>query len=133
MWLNIGRIAGSNWYVLAIQPRKYGDNTLKIVNCTGLSLAMILLASTEVALSQPLIEPIGARAVSCPGQGWTQYPMPPQVSRENLFCGEIKNGGKGFHSRPGGQNPATVTEFKVTQPANAAGIYGAQVTLSING
>lgn len=75
-----------------------------------------------------------ATAIACPGQGWTKYPSPPQVNKEHVFCGEIKSGSaKGFHSRPSGQNPATVTSFNITQPANKVGVYGGQVNLSIHG
>ncbi|TQV76432.1 hypothetical protein FLL45_00240 [Aliikangiella marina] len=70
----------------------------------------------------------------CPGIGWTNFPNPPQVNNDHVFCGEIRNGNaKGFHSRPDGDNPATVTNFNITQAPNAAGVYGGIVTLNIHG
>jgi len=47
----------------------------------------------------------------------------PPVNQVHIFCGEWNGGPKGFHSRPGGLNPATVTNFTVNQPANTQGIY----------
>jgi hypothetical protein len=49
----------------------------------------------------------------------------PAINLRHVFCGEwSQNRPKGFHSRPGGTNPATVSWFKVTQSANRDGIYG---------
>jgi Bacterial EndoU nuclease len=56
---------------------------------------------------------------------WTARPKPPQVNQVHVFCGEWKqNAPRGFHSRPGGLDPASVTQFTITQTANAQGIYG---------
>jgi Bacterial EndoU nuclease len=56
---------------------------------------------------------------------WTKRPKPPQVNQAHVFCGEWKqNAPGGFHSRPGGLDPDSVTRFTITQPANAKGIYG---------
>ena len=56
---------------------------------------------------------------------WTKRPKPPQVNQAHVFCGEWKqNAPGGFHSRPGGLAPKSVTRFTITQPANAKGIYG---------
>jgi Bacterial EndoU nuclease len=56
---------------------------------------------------------------------WTTRPKPPQVNQVHVFCGEWKrNAPNGFHSRPGGLDPGSVTRFTITQPANAQGIYG---------
>lgn len=57
-----------------------------------------------VVLSQP-----AAAQVACP-QGVFEEAAPP-VNGDHIFCGEINKKGKatGFHSRPGGVNPATVT------------------------
>lgn len=47
-----------------------------------------------------------------------------QMNQKHVFCGEWKdNRPKGFHSRPGGVNPATVRDFTVQDLPNAAGIY----------
>ncbi len=49
----------------------------------------------------------------------------PPVNQTHIFCGEWShNKPKGFHSRPGGQTPATVANFTVTQAPNAKGVYG---------
>jgi Bacterial EndoU nuclease len=56
---------------------------------------------------------------------WTKRPKPPQVNQVHVFCGEWKTDAPaGFHSRPGGLNPAIVARFSISQPANAQGIYG---------
>ena len=52
----------------------------------------------------------------------------PPVSQTHIFCGEWdsrRGRPKGFHSRPNGTNPRTVTNFRITQRANSQGIYGA--------
>ena len=47
-----------------------------------------------------------------------------QMNQKHIFCGEWKdNRPKGFHSRPGGANPATVKSFSVQDPPDSAGIY----------
>ena len=47
-----------------------------------------------------------------------------QMNQQHVFCGEwTNNRQKGFHSRPGGVDPATVQKFKVQDPPNSAGIY----------
>ncbi len=51
----------------------------------------------------------------------------PPVNQQHVFCGEWnqrKNRPVGFHSRPGGKNPATVGQLKITQRPNAKGLYG---------
>jgi Bacterial EndoU nuclease len=56
---------------------------------------------------------------------WTKRHRPPQVNQVHVFCGEWKQHTPiGFHSRPGGVDPHSVTRFIITQPANAQGIYG---------
>jgi hypothetical protein len=48
----------------------------------------------------------------------------PSVNQWHIFCGEF-NGArlKGFHSRPGGQNPNSVGLFTITRGPNTMGIY----------
>ncbi|WP_051007560.1 EndoU domain-containing protein [Thalassospira profundimaris] len=54
----------------------------------------------------------------------------PSINIPHVFCGEIEgNKAKGFHSRPGGINPGSVADVKITQPPNASGVYGGIVTL----
>lgn len=51
----------------------------------------------------------------------------PPVNQQHVFCGEWngrKNRPVGFHSRPAGENPATVGNLKITQQPNSQGIYG---------
>ncbi len=51
----------------------------------------------------------------------------PPVNQQHVFCGEWnrrKNRPAGYHSRPGGKNPATVGRLKITQRPNTQGIYG---------
>jgi hypothetical protein len=51
----------------------------------------------------------------------------PPVNQRHVFCGEWnkrKQRPTGFHSRPAGQNPATIDTLKITQKQNHAGLYG---------
>ncbi len=51
----------------------------------------------------------------------------PPINQQHVFCGEWnwrKNRPAGFHSRPGGKNPATVDRLKISQRPNAKGLYG---------
>jgi Bacterial EndoU nuclease len=55
---------------------------------------------------------------------WTALEDSLKMNQRHLFCGEWdRNRPKGFHSRPGGMNPATVADFTVQDKANAAGVY----------
>jgi hypothetical protein len=46
---------------------------------------------------------------------WTKRPKPPQVNQAHVFCGEWKqNAPGGFHSRPGGLDPDSVTRFTIS-------------------
>ena len=71
--------------------------------------------------------------IACPGQGMTHYANPPQINQEHIFCDEINRHRRviGFHSRPGGHNPATVSNFNISQAANAFGIYGGIFTFTV--
>lgn len=98
--------------------------------CTGLFVVVATGCGTGAPV-EPTVVSV-AKAVSCPGQGWTD--KPPRINKEHVFCGEIRDHkAKGFHSRPGGQNPATVVKVTITQPANAIGVYGGRATLKIDG
>lgn len=47
-----------------------------------------------------------------------------KMNQKHVFCGEWTDGRpKGFHSRPGGVNPAAVRDFTVQDSPNSAGIY----------
>lgn len=50
----------------------------------------------------------------------------PSVDLEHIFCGEVRRDGRavGFHSRPGGRNPDTVSDTTEMRPDPARpGIY----------
>lgn len=67
-----------------------------------------------------------ASEMDCAGVSHWSITNPP-VNQQHLFCGEWnqrKNRPGGFHSRPAGENPATVGTLAVTQQRNAKGIYG---------
>lgn len=72
-----------------------------------------------------LLMPFSARAeVDCTGLAqWASLDNGLQVNQKHVFCGELKGYPKGFHSRPGGLNPSTVSNFAVQDRPNAAGIY----------
>ncbi|WP_085579130.1 EndoU domain-containing protein [Thalassospira mesophila] len=66
--------------------------------------------------------------VACPGQGHSAGAY--AINLEHVFCGEVnaKNRFVGFHSRPGGLNPATISTVTVTAGSeNGNGIYDATV------
>ena len=83
-------------------------------------LGLVVLGSISISAGA------SAGAVDCTKLAhWTKRPKPPQVNQVHVFCGEWKHSAPtGFHSRPGGLDPVTVTQFTITQPANAQGIYG---------
>ncbi|NIY75782.1 EndoU domain-containing protein [Thalassospira sp. HF15] len=67
--------------------------------------------------------------VVCPAKPHWSATTPP-INIDHVFCGEVDgNRAKGFHSRPGGINPASVADVKITQEPNASGVFGATVTL----
>lgn len=49
----------------------------------------------------------------------------PTINGDHIFCGEIDGNVKGFHSRPGGVNPANagIANVVITAAANAMGVY----------
>lgn len=58
-----------------------------------------------------------------------------QVNHTHIFCGEVNRRGRlvGFHSRPQGENPNTVRQFRTTQSVNSRGIYGGEWTYAGSG
>lgn len=54
---------------------------------------------------------VATAQVTCPQ---TMAGGSPPVKAQHIFCGEINRDGRavGFHSRPGGRNPATVSNVK---------------------
>jgi hypothetical protein len=94
---------------------------IHVVRCLGLSLlAIAVLGSLSNAADGT------PAAIDCASLAhWTKFAQPPQVNQLHVFCGEWKRQAPtGFHSRPAGLLPGTVAGFKVTQPANAQGVYG---------
>ncbi|HEY2739620.1 MAG TPA: EndoU domain-containing protein [Thermoanaerobaculia bacterium] len=55
----------------------------------------------------------------------------PPVNMTHIFNGQINKRGKpvGFHSRPGGTNPATARVVRVLDGPNRAGVYTADVEI----
>jgi hypothetical protein len=81
--------------------------------------ALLILSCSLLARTDPVQAQIDCAQL--PHWSATQ----PPINQTHIFCGEWSNNKpKGFHSRPGGQTPATVGHFVVTQQPNAKGIYG---------
>lgn len=75
-------------------------------------------------------------AALCLGLGWAspalaRCPAPPStgtpaVNTAHIFCGEVRGDGRavGFHSRPGGVNPGTVSETdEIRRDRRVPGVY----------
>jgi len=59
----------------------------------------------------------------------------PPVNETHIFEGQINKRGKpvGFHSRPGGRNPANARVVRVTDGPNRSGVYTADVEIRDGG
>jgi hypothetical protein len=85
-----------------------------------------LFAALAVALCATFV--IDARPamaqVACPVGNIVNAGLP-TINGDHVFCGEISGNVKGFHSRPGGINPANagIANVVVTAAPNAMGIY----------
>lgn len=55
----------------------------------------------------------------------------PRINLKHIFSGEINRRGKptGYHSRPGGDDPASARIKSISKRANKAGVYTAQVEI----
>ncbi len=91
------------------------------------------VANAQIACPQPL-----ARAVPAAPPA----PAVPPIDQNHIFCGDVGPGGNagGFHSRPGGVNPATIGILPGTNitipPGAAAGVYNLNnfnITDAVNG
>lgn len=90
----------------------------RLLSGAAIVMTMLLVGAGQKAQAQ----------VVCPGQGHGSGAY--LINLEHVFCGEV-NGKKrfvGFHSRPGGLNPATISVVTVTPGSeNANGIYEATI------
>jgi hypothetical protein len=70
-----------------------------------------------------------SRSASATGEEWS--PTSPPVNLTHIFEGEINRRGKptGFHSRPGGHDPANARLARIVDPPNRAGVYTADVEI----
>lgn len=92
--------------------------------------------AAAVLLGQVLAtDPVAAR-VQCPIGAFDTRAQPP-VDVDHIFCGEInaRNRAVGFHSRPGGVNPGTVSGTEdVTEDAPFPGAYEIRdFTITVDG
>ena len=55
----------------------------------------------------------------------------PNINQWHIFAGEINRSGKpvGFHSRPGGQDPANARVRSIRDRPNSAGVYTASIEI----
>ena len=60
---------------------------------------------------------------------WSQ--TAPNINQWHIFAGEINRSGKpvGFHSRPGGRDPATARVKSIRDKPNRAGVYTAYIEI----
>lgn len=73
-------------------------------------LALVFLAVPKAGAATACPQPVAAGK--------------PAVNAQHIFCGEVKKGrASGFHSRPGGDDPATVSGTGTPLPRGPAGIY----------
>lgn len=121
---------------MGIQPAKKTTNSVRTQSNQSKNTCSIpepfqnLVALTLLICASFFLNCNQASAqVTCPSDPHWLETTPP-INADHIFCGEIKsNKAKGFHSRPGGINPATVENFVVTQQANANGVYAGTLTL----
>lgn len=70
-------------------------------------------------------------ASSAVGEGKKWSDTQPEINLPHIFDGEINRSGKpvGFHSRPGGQDPATARIKSIQSKPNSAGVYTATIEI----
>jgi hypothetical protein len=90
-----------------------------------LALAALLLVQ-GAALSRSHSHPQGGAR---PDEEWSRTSPPVNVT--HIFEGEINKRGKptGFHSRPGGKDPANARVARIVDRPNRAGVYTAEVEI----
>lgn len=91
-----------------------------------LALAALVLVQ-GVALSRSHAQ--RSQAGSHPDEEWSRTSPPVNVT--HIFEGEINRRGKpaGFHSRPGGRDPAGARVVRMVDRPNRAGVYTAEVEI----
>jgi hypothetical protein len=95
---------------------------------TAAALALAALVFAQgVALSRSHSRSRGSAGPSA--EEWSATSPPVNVT--HIFAGEINKRGKptGFHSRPGGQDPATARLVRIVDRPNRAGVYTAEVEI----
>lgn len=87
---------------------------------------LLILVLAALALIGALAAPSG-RASARPALSDTD----PPVNETHIFQGEINRRGKpvGYHSRPGGRDPAGARVERIVQGPNRLGVYVAQVEI----
>ncbi len=128
--------------------------TLLVLAALALAVAVYWLAPSDDALppaAGPASTPAAAGPADLPQPQGQQVPPPqppgstsddpglheewsdtrPAVNLEHIFEGQVNRRGKpvGFHSRPGGENPAGARVARVIDEANKAGVYTADVEI----
>jgi hypothetical protein len=86
-------------------------------------ITALMILGTILLFSPPSEAQINCRTLS----HWSA--TNPAINQTHVFCGEWnsrRDRAVGFHSRPQGKNPSTVTNFITTQAPNQQGIYGGQ-------
>lgn len=89
----------------------------------GLAAAFLLAGTIAFAPE------VGHAQVVCPRPTGARYVgngNSPDVDTQHIFCGEVPSQGvaQGFHSRPNGQNPASISNTAAGQPVTGVpGVY----------
>lgn len=97
------------------------------LTAAALALAALLLAQGMALSRSSRSHSRGSAGPSA--EEWSATSPPVNVT--HIFAGEINRRGKptGFHSRPGGQDPATARLVRVVDRPNRAGVYTAEVEI----
>ncbi len=87
-------------------------------------------SSASSSQKQPLQ---GSPAAYQPGKKWSK--TSPEINLHHVFEGEINRKGKavGYHSRPGGVDPAGAKIIRIRDKPNRQGVYTAIIAINDNG
>jgi hypothetical protein len=93
----------------------------------ALAALLLVLLAPGVALSRSHSRSRGSAGPAA--EEWSATAPPVNVT--HIFAGEINKRGKptGFHSRPGGRDPATARLVRIVDRPNRAGVYTAEVEI----